>query len=132
MLKCSVKSALKQRKISSGKPFIKNFCRIFWDSVFLSFQIYHRFKSKTNCIGVYVGTPFAFGVGGPIVREHCISIVWDPLGVGGPAGHELCSYCIGYGINPILPKYMLCQGLINIWKFYATSLVIQTLPTAQR
>ena len=26
---------------------------------------------------------------------------------GGPAGCELCSYCIGYGINPI--PYMLCQ-----------------------
>ena len=36
-----------------------------------------------------------------------------PLGVGGPKGHELCSYCIGYGINPI--PYMLCQGLINIY-----------------
>ena len=36
-----------------------------------------------------------------------------PLGVGGPAGRELCSYCIGYGINPI--PYMLCQVLINIY-----------------
>ena len=68
--------------------------------------------TKTNSKGYSIGTPICFGVGGPIVREP-VSVLAGTPRVGGPRVLELCSCCIGYGINPI--PYMLCQGLINIY-----------------
>jgi len=57
--------------------------------------------------------PYLFWGGWAHRSRACISLAWDPSGVGGPRVLELCSYCIGYGINPI--PYMLCQVLIHIY-----------------
>jgi len=58
---------------------------------FSSFEIYPIFKSKSNSIGICLGTPICFGVGGPIVREPVSVWPGTPRGWVGP---EFSSYVV--------------------------------------
>ena len=68
--------------------------------------------SKTNCIGVCAGTPFAFGVGGPIVRKHNSGLFGTPRG-GWAQSSRAMQFLHRVWDFPI--PYMLCQVLINIY-----------------